>query len=164
VGALGDPPRAVVSPAAPARRRVYGRWGVRALALCYLIWTPLAVAGLFAPGATPVSDLIFGAVAVVSLGFAIRTARVAVVSEPDRLIVRNTLSTRVVPRADIDCITMGRWRGVQGHRFPVGVVWLLDGGRIACLALNPPVGGGGGVDGMVSALQREQDVWRHGAS
>jgi hypothetical protein len=136
-------------------RRVVGRWSVRALSLLYLLWTPLGVAGVFAPGATVAFQIVCGAVAVVSLAFAVRTARVAVVSEPDRVVVRNTLSTAVVPRAEIDRIEVGTWRGIKGGSFPVGVVYRTDGTRITCLALNEP-----GATKMTEALGAEQDAWR----
>ena len=146
---------AAVAPRPPTHRHVVGRWSVRAIALLYLIWTPLGVAGVFAPGATVPFQVVCAAVAVVSLGFAVRTARVAVVSEPDRVVVRNTLSTSVVPRAAIDRIAMGTWRGVKGSAFPVGVLYRTDGSRITCFALNAP-----GTEEMTAALGAEQDAWR----
>lgn len=141
--------------APPTSRRVVGRWSVRAISLLYLIWTPLGIAAISAPGATVAFQVAGGAVAAISFAFAARTARVAVVSEPDRVIVRNTLWTTVVPRSEIDRIAMGTWRGIKGSAFPVGVVYRADGSRITCFALNAP-----GTDEMTARLGAEQDAWR----
>lgn len=144
-----------MNAAPPTSRRVVGRWSVRAIALLYLIWTPLGLAAISAPGTTVAIQVVGGAVGVISFAFAARTSRVAVVSEPDRVIVRNTLWTTVVPRSEIDRIAMGTWRGIKGSAFPVGVVYRTDGSRITCFALNAP-----GTEEMTARLGAEQEAWR----
>jgi hypothetical protein len=97
-------------------------------------------AGLFAMFAWLVHPLfLLGCIPWLVLAY--RMLRIGVFVSNDGVVVRNVLRSRRVPWSDVERFDWGTaWNGGGGSvlSFPVGCVYLRDGGCIRSTALNPP--------------------------
>jgi len=84
-----------------------------------------------------------------------RTLTIGVRVREQDVIVRGVLRSRRVPWERIEAFEMGLWGG-----FPCGVVQRTDRLEVTIFALNPPVGGGGGVDAVLRDLNAELERHR----
>src|SRR5690348_150113 len=121
-------------------RRCFRRHEIRlVIPLLYLMGFVLFAALAIAPGwEVPPSTAERVVYALLSLPFlvlAVRTFRIAVITDAAGVRVRGVMRTRRIGWDDVDGFVMGSWGG-----FPCGAVRRRDGSEVIAFALNPPAG------------------------
>jgi hypothetical protein len=146
-------------------RRVFRRWSV-ALGIGAIWLLPTAFLAIFALDATVpgTQRVVYGVLAGAFGLLALRTARVAVVTDARGVTVRNALWTTRLPWSEVARFEQGRWRGWGS--FPCGVVRRTDGRQVTAFALNPPMELSSGLDrrtpDLLAQLNAELDHARSG--
>jgi hypothetical protein len=145
------------------RRRVFRRWSVcLGIGAIWLLPTVLFASFVFDAGVSRAEQVVYGVIAALFGLLVVRTLRVAVVTQPRGVIVRNVLWTHRLRWSDVARFEMGRWRGWGG--FPCGIVRRTDGRQVTAFALNPPFEIDAGQDRRVPDLlaQLNEELGRAG--